>query len=399
MTIGRGATLALSLILGILLYLACTPGDEAGPAKEKEVSAEKSTPQEEKPGLIILDPEAQERAEIMIEDVSFRPLKLELQFPGTIRANETKLAHVGSRIQGRIVKVMVGLGDYVGKGEGLAVIDSPELGQAQSEYLSARARLVVAEKGFERAKALVEGKVIGTGEFQRREGDYILMKEEVRAAENRLILLGMTEWEVGGLGRERFIRAHIAITSPFSGTVIEQDTATGEVVEPVKTLFTIADLSILWGIADIPEKDLAKIKKGLTTEVLVSAYPQGRFRGKITYLSDTIDPSSRTLKVRIEVENPKGRLKPEMFASFRILTEETEKILTVPVLAVQREGEKSIVFVSHQGKGFEKRAVELGPEVQGYYPVLSGLQQGEKIVTKGAFILKSETMKGLMEEE
>lgn len=399
MTKRRDMIIILFALFGVGLYWACTPEPGTGPSKKTEAPEEKIAPSEEKTELITLSPESQEKAEIMIEEVVSRPLKQELQFPGTIQTNEDRLAHVGSRIPGRLIKIMVGLGDRVEKGKKLALIDSPELGRAQSEYLTAKAKSLVAEKAFERAKALVEGKVIGTGEFQRREGEYLSAKAEAKAAENQLHLLGMTEGEVANLGGENSIYSQVAITAPLSGTMIERHVTLGEVVEPVKTLFTIADLTTLWGIADIPEKDLSKIKKGLTTEVSVSAYHQERFRGKITYLSDTIDPSSRTLKVRIEVENPKGRLKPEMFASFRILTEETEKRLAVPVSAVQREGEKSIVFIAHQGKGFEKREVELGREGQGYYQVISGLKPGEKVVTKGAFTLKSETLKGQMEEE
>jgi cobalt-zinc-cadmium efflux system membrane fusion protein len=395
----RDIIFILFLLLGTGLYWACTPEPGADPSKKTQAPEEKIAPSDEKNELILLSPESQEKAEIKIEEVVSRPLKPELQFPGTIQTNEDRLAHVGSRIPGRLIKIMVGLGDHVEKGKKLALIDSPELGRAQSEYLTAKARLLVVEKAYERAKSLVEGKVIGTGEFQRREGEYLSSKAEAQAAESHLHLLGMTEGEVVNLEDEDAIRSQVAINAPLSGTMIERHVTLGEVVEPVKTLFTIADLTTLWGIADIPEKDLSKIKKGLTTEVSVSSYTEKRFIGKIAYISDTIDPSTRTIKVRVNVDNTLGRLKPEMFASFRIMTEETEKILTVPVSAVQREGEKSIVFVSHQGKGFEKRAVELGREVQGYYQVVSGLKPGEKVVTKGAFTLKSETLKGQMEEE
>lgn len=371
----------------------CEMKREPAPAK-KEAEAKK-----EETSFITLKPEAQKLAEIAIEELRLRPIRSELQVLGAIQADESRLAHVGSRIPGRIVEVLASLGDLVKKGEELALIDSPELGQAQSEYLTARAKLLVAEKAFERAKMLIEGKVIGSGEFQRREGDYFSGKAGAQAAEDRLHLLGMTEQEVKNVGSESSARSQVAIVSPLSGTIIERHITMGEVVEPVKTLFTIADLTTLWGIADIPENDLSKVKKGLTAEVSVPAYPQERFSGKITYLSDTLDPASRTLKVRIAVENVKGKLKPEMFASFRILTEETEKTLAVPEPAVQREGKESIVFVAHNEKGFEKRAVELGREGQGYYQVVSGLKLGEKVVTKGAFTLKSEALKSQMEAE
>ena len=388
----------IGTVLLIVAWLGFHQGCGMKQEQEPIPTVKAETHTKEDAAFITLKPESQKLAEIIIEEVTSRPIRSELQVPGTIQANESRLAHVGSRIPGRIVEVTASLGDHVEKGERLALIDSPELGRAQSEYLTAKAKLLVAEKAYARAKTLVEGKVIGTGEFQRREGEYFSAKAEAQAAENQIHLLGMTEREVANLGGENSIRSQAAITASLSGTVIERHITIGEVVEPAKALFTIADLTMLWGIADLPEKDLSKIRKGFTAEVLVTAYPQDRFRGKITYLSDTIDPSSRTLKVRIEVDNSKGRLKPEMFASFRILTEETEKTLAIPESAVQRDGARTIVFVAHEGKGFEKRAVELGHEGQGYYQVISGLKPGEKVVTKGAFVLKSETLKGLMEE-
>jgi len=208
----------------------------------------------------------------------------------------------------------------------------------------------------------------------------------------------MTETEMKGLGDKDSERSQVAISAPFRGTVIQRHATLGEVVEPASTLFTIADLSTLWGMAEVPEQDIAKVEKGLFVEVSVSSYSGEVFRGKITYVSETIDPSSRTVKTRVEVDNSMGRLKPEMFATFRIILRETEKVLSIPDAAIQREGGKTIVFVPKGEGRFEKRAVEIGPEISGYHPVLSGLAEGEKIITKGAFILKSETLKGQMEE-
>lgn len=379
-----------------IFWLAWGCGEKPG---TEGVSTEKSASSEDQGERITLTPESQKLAEISVEEAGFRSLRREMQFPGAIQVNENRLAHVGPRIQGRVVEVLAGLGDHVEKGEKLAVIDSPELGQSQSAYLMAKAKLIVAEKSIERAKTLLEGKVIGAGEFQRREGDYLAARAEARAAEDRLHLLGMTDTEIAGLGGEDTIRSQVAITAPFQGTIIERHMTLGEVVEPAKPLLTIADLSTLWGIAEVPEQDLSRVKKGLTVQVSVSSSPGEVFRGRITYLSDTVDPSSRTVKARVKVENAGGRLKPEMFATFRIVTEAGERVLAIPEAAVQHEGGKVVVFVE-KGKGtFEKRAVDLGLEFQGYYPALSGIGPGERVVTKGAFILKSETLKGLMEEE
>lgn len=399
----RGIIVILSL--GWLIWGCQAPagapgaeGNAAQPAPPKEEHAQEQRGESDEHGeLIKLAPEAQQAAGITLEEVAPRSLRRELRFPGTIQANQNRLAHVGPRIQGRVVELSAGLGARVKAGEKLAVIDSPELGQAQSDFLTARAKLLVAEKAYERAKTLLDGKVIGKGEFQRREGEYAASQAEAQAAEDRLRLLGLEAAEIANLAEHRAVRSQVAITAPLNGTVVDRDVTLGQVVEPAKTLFTIADLSALWGVADIPERDLPTVRKGLDARVSVTAYPDDVFPGKVTYISDTLDASSRTANVRVEIDNAGGKLKPEMFATFTILAQETEKVFSIPERAVQRDGGKTIVFVA-EGEGFEKRPVELGPELQGYYPVRSGLQPGEKVVTQGAFVLKSESERGQMEE-
>ncbi|HLB05087.1 MAG TPA: efflux RND transporter periplasmic adaptor subunit, partial [Thermodesulfobacteriota bacterium] len=322
--------------------------------------------------------------------------RIESSFPGKVSVNETRLAHVGPRIAGRAVEVFANLGDFIKKGQPVAVIDSPELGEAQSQYLKAKTNLQVAEKSYERAKIVVEGKVISTGEFQRREGEYLSATTEAKAAEDRLHLLGMTDDEVSAIGKGHTISSRVAIYAPVTGTVIERHLTLGEVVEPAEPLFTIADLSNLWVIADIPENDISMVKKGQKVSVAVPSYPDAEFIGKVTYISDTVEPATRSVKVRAEVENLKGTLKPEMFATVKVGTGKMDA-LAIPESAVQREGEKTIVFVAEDEITFQKRVVTLGPEVDGYHQVISGLEKGERIVTKGAFTLKSEGMKGEME--
>jgi cobalt-zinc-cadmium efflux system membrane fusion protein len=379
-----------------VLWLVFGCGTKSEP---EAVSNEPTTQSGDGTEQITLTPESQKLAEIVIEETGHRALKRTMQFPGTIQTNENRLAHVGPRTAGRIIEVAAGLGTRVEPGEKLAMIDSPDLGRAQSEFLTAQAKFMVSEKAYERARTLLDGKVIGTGEFQRREGDYFTAKTEAHAAEDRLHLMGMTKKEVKGLGAEDSTRSQVAITAPFRGTIIERHTTLGEMVDPATTLFTIADLTTLWGIAEVPEQDIAKVSKGLFVEVSVSSYPREIFRGKITYVSETINPSSRTAKTRVDVDNSSGKLKPEMFATFKITLQETETVLTISETAVQQEGGQPVVFVSKGEGRFEKRTVQIGPEVfAGHYPVLSGLKKGEKVVTQGAFILKSETLKGLMEE-
>jgi len=364
-----------------------------------EVVSENEMHEESHSNLIQLDNRSIEAANLKIEEVSLVSLKHIIPVPGKVQFNENKLSHVGSRVSGRIVDVEANLGDKVKEGDTLVIIDSTELGSSQSEYLKATANFRAQEKSYQRAKKLLEGKAISLGEYQKREAEFMNVQAEFKAAEDRLHLLGLGEEEVKRIRNEHTINSKVAVRAPFSGTVVERHATLGEVVEPVVKLFTLADLSQLWVIADVPEKDIHFIKTGLTVEIKVSAYPNEVFKGTITYIGDQIDPSTRTVKSRAEVDNSLGKLKPEMFASISITTEVVSDVLAIPEEAVQTMGNKKIVFVD-KGKGeFEKREVLLGRQLGSYYEIVDGLKTGEKMVTKGSFLLKSEAQKDEMGEE
>jgi len=384
------------VLLGILVtvflisFISCNRGEADN---EKEIN--------EKPpsNLIQLDPKSVETANLQIEEVSLKSLKNFLEAPGKVRFNENKLAHVGSRLPGRVVEVKANLGDKVKEDGSLAIIDSTELGTAQSEYLKAKANLIAQEKSYARAKKLLEGKAISLSEYQKREAEYMIVRAEFKAAEDRLHLLGLSEEEVKHIGNQHIINSKVAIRAPFSGTIVERHATLGELIEPTENLFTLADLSTLWVIADVPEKDIPLVRTGLPVEVKVSPYPNQVFKGTVTYVGDQIDPSTRTVKVRTEVDNSLGKLKPEMFATVFITTEVMSDVLAIPGEAVQTDGNKKIVFVDKGNGGFEKREISLGRQVDSFYQVVDGIKAGEKIVTKGSFLLKSEAQKGELGEE
>jgi cobalt-zinc-cadmium efflux system membrane fusion protein len=381
----------LSMLVSVFLisFASCNKEEETGNGNE----ANEKTPTN------IIQLKSMEEANLEIEEVSLRSLKSILQAPGEVQFNENKLAHVGSRVPGRIVDVIANLGDQVKEGDSLGVIDSTELGTAQSEYLKAKANLQAQEKSYARAKKLLEGKAISLGEYQKREAEYMTMRAEFKAAEDKLHLLGLSEEEVKHIGSEHVINSKVAVRAPFSGTVIERHATLGEVIEPATKLFTIADLSTLWVIADVPEKDIPHVKIGLPVEIKVSPYPNDVFEGNLTYVGDQVDPSTRTVKARAEIDNSLGKLKPEMFATIFITTEVVSDVLAIPVEAVQTDGNKQIVFLDMGNGGFEKREVTLGRQFDSFYQVTAGVKTGEKIVTKGSFLLKSEAQKGELGEE
>ncbi len=390
---------ALLVLVAAVFLLGCGASEDKINKVKASAAADKEAPKSAARGLITISEDAVKNSGIKIGKVEKRVLLVKDSFSGLVSVDETRIAHVGPRIAGRAVEVYANLGDHVKKGRALAVIDSTEIGEAQSQYLKARTSFEIAEKSYERAKIILKGKVISTGEFQRREGQYLSAKTELKATEDRLHILGMSEAEIAAIGKEHTINSRVAIYAPLTGKVIERHLTLGEVVEPVKSIYTIADLTNLWVIAEIPERDIPRIRKGQRVAVSVLPYPKKVFPGVITYVADLIDADTRMVKVRAEVNNTEGFLKPRMFATVGISGSETDGVLVVPEGAVQREGSTMIVFVKKGPSKFEKRTVELGPSSGGYHRVLSGLVEGETIVTSGAFTLKSEEKKGELAEE
>jgi membrane fusion protein, heavy metal efflux system len=214
--------------------------------------------------------------------------------------------------------------------------------------------------------------------------------------------LGMTEELITKLTDEQKILSYVPITAPFDGRVIARNLTKGEVVEVTDKLFTVADLSKVWVLANIPEKDIPFIRADAATpnasgldqlvEVLLTAYPDEVFHGKVTYVGDVLDAATRTMNLRLELPNPHRKLKPEMYATIRVHSLPEEGVLMVPEAAVQRERDRRFVFVQRDPRTFEARDVRLGESNGDAVKVLDGLQEGEPIVVKGAYVLKSELL-------
>lgn len=346
------------------------------------------------PGIVRLKPEMIAQAGIQVRPVLRGEFRTYRDFPGAVRPNENELAEIRALVRGRVVDVYADLGQEVKAGTLLALLNSSELAMAQSSYLKAKARLHVAEQAFERAKFLLKEKVIGRGEFQRRQGEMISFRAEAREARDRLQMLGMAEKDIRQMESDATIRSFVPILAPFAGRIIARNVTRGEVVDTTEKLFVVADLSNVWVVANIPEKDISYIQhsaaRDRSVEILLSAYPHEVFRGTITYVGDVLDPATRTMKIRVEVPNPEGRLKPEMFASVRIYSEPEPNVLTIPSTAALQDKGETVVFVQLDSQQFARRAVKLDSESGDLLKVLDGLQEGDQVVVNGAFVLKSE---------
>jgi cobalt-zinc-cadmium efflux system membrane fusion protein len=297
-----------------------------------------------------------------------------------------------------VAEVHADLGQMVKPNQLLAVLHSGDLGLAQSAYLKAKARRHVAEQAYERAQFLYKEKVIGLAEAQRREGEMISIRAEAQEALEGLRLLGMGNKEIATLERTQTIRSQVPIVAPFAGRVIVRDLTKGELVETTHKLFVVADLSTVWVVANVSEKDVSYMQRASVVpnqqvEVFVTAYPDDVFQGTVSYVGDVLDTATRTMQVRLILENSKGYLKPEMFATIRVSSEPASNVLVVPETAVQRDQDRSFVFVQKEPGVFEARTVKLGEKNGTFAEILDGVQEGETVVKEGAFTLKSELLK------
>jgi len=384
------------VFFGMLLLASSTGCDRAPATAPAEESAPKRSSDEAR--LVRLPPEEITRSGVTVESVGRTEFRIYRTFPGVIRPNEHALANITTLVRGRVAEVHAELGQMVEHNQLLAVLHSGDLGLAQSSYLKARARRHVAEQAYQRAQYLFKEKVIGQAEAQRREGEMISIRAEAQEAREGLRLLGMDDKEIRTLERTQTIRSQVTIVAPFAGRVIARNLTKGEVVETTRKLFAVADLSTLWVVGNVSEKDISYVQRATAVpnqpvEVHVAAYPDEVFQGIVSYVGDVLDTATRTMQVRLTLANPTGRLKPEMFVTIRVSSEPAPDVLVVPEAAVQHDRNRSFVFVQQETGVFEARTIRLGDRNGTFAEVLEGVREGETVVREGAFILKSELLK------
>jgi cobalt-zinc-cadmium efflux system membrane fusion protein len=357
---------------------------------------------------------------IKVEPVRRQILTTTILAPARVSFNTEAMAHVGAVLHGRVVQLKVKKGDAVKRGEELLIIESPELGEAQSDFLQkqtavklAEPAIEIAQSSYERAKKLYEGsKGITLTDLQKREAEHkaaqgtmLSAQSAAMAAENKLRLLGMSREAIEALSTSKEIQPRYAITAPIDALVTEREVTLGEFVNPEKeALLVLADMRTLWVLADVPEVRIAEIAAGSPARVTVAAAGVAPLEGKVSLIDPSLDPTTRSARVRIEVENNAGIIRPGMFAHAEISVstrQPKEPVLAIPDAAVQMVEGRPAVFVpvKDEDNTFEKRAVTVGKAVGGLVPVESGLEEGDQIVTSGSFILKAELGKGEAEHE
>jgi len=264
---------------------------------------------------------------------------------------------------------------------------------AEAKLEAARISLNIAETALAREREVFSSQVLSKQELEKAQAEYAQAQSEIAAASNTLRLYRT-------LGaRTASTAADIPVVSPIAGIVTERPAVLGETVEPASNLFTVVDLSTVWVDADVYEKDIARVAIGQPVEVTVTALPGAKFSGRVSFVSSTVDEKTRTIRVRCQIANPAGQLRPEMFAQARIQADRRAGAVLVPEAAIQEDQGKRFVYLALGGNRFKRQEVELGGPTDGYHEVLDGLRPGDTVVTTGSFLLKSEELKGQMEED
>jgi len=409
------AALAAGLVLGAFLYprifgTASSPEISASPA-----GAKKPADSEQPSDIMQISPESQKEVGIVVEPAAFRNLGDTLSTTGTVSEDPVRVAHIRPLARGLIEKSYVRLGDRVSQGDPLIEYDNIELGLAAGEYQSAQAELQrsltdleVKKTILDRGKEMLKVGAIARTAYDLREAEYKDAEAKTTGARatvakivEQIHRFGWTDQDLENLparqGSGHSI-AHSILRAPSSGIITSYHASVGELVESSTDLISITDMSSLWVLADVFEKDLSHVQTGKAVQVRVASYPGKIFQGRITYVADAIEPKTRTAKVRCVVENSGGLLKLEMFATIEIPVDRTSSVLTVPDSAIQQIEGKPVVFVRNSQAEFQKHEVQTGVTSLGYTEIRSGLKEGEQVATQGSFIVKTAFLRNLIGE-
>jgi cobalt-zinc-cadmium efflux system membrane fusion protein len=373
-----------SLILSTALLLAaCGPTAEKSPVKAPADPMQVAAP-------------ASLVSRLRTVKVAPSPVSDIVRVAGQIDFDENRVARIGATITGRVAAMPANIGQTVLRGQVLAQITSTDLSVQQLSYVRARAAHDLNRRAAERARTLFDAGVISAAELQRRESEYQVASAEMRAASDQLRLLGLSSSALGQLGAKGAINSASQVTSTMSGVVVERHLALGQVVQPSDQLYVVADLSKVWAVAQVPEQQVRFVRVGQQVTLDIPALGDEKRSGRLVYVGQTVDPKTRTVLVRTELDNSTGQLKPSMLATMLVQSAPVDR-LTIPASAVVRDNNEDHVFVAQGGNRYRLRKVKLAEENKGLRAVLSGLVAGETVVAEGAFHLNTERNRQALE--
>ena len=315
--------------------------------------------------------------------VRFETVSPELAIPASVQPDPARVVHLFAPVSGRLVALRVRVGDQVGAGAPVAVVQSSDAASARSDYAKAKVQADRSQSALRRANLLYDHHAIAEKDLEDSRAQAASDQSELERARERMQLLGLSD---GGSSDK------VNITAPRSGAVIETTSAAGEFsksLDASNPLATIADLSSVWVIGNVYERDLELVPVGAAVRITAEAYPSQTWQGKIARIYDVVDPTSRTLKVRVVLPNADHKLKPDMFATIHVVRPAV-RVAVLPSSAVLRQGSESFVILKKGENKFEKRVVEVAQSGGTETRIRSGLEEGDVVVSSGAELLREE---------
>jgi cobalt-zinc-cadmium efflux system membrane fusion protein len=381
-------TVLAFVLLPIWLSQGCASKDQIAATKATEASSSNAQPDALSASLIEVN--VDEAASLRIEEVREAASSKLLTTTGKIGFNEDRITHVVSPTTGYILELKARVGDPVKEGQTLAVIKSKDLSEAVADYSASQKDLDMAQKSYAMTKDLFEHEAASRMAFQQAENDLAKGRMQVERNAERLRLMGVSETALAESDRKA-IPPRVEIKSPINGVVTErQATPAQYVAADGVPLFTIADLSTVWVLADVFERDLRLLSPNQRAQVMTPAFPDHVFAARVSRIDNSLDPTSRTVKVRSVVTNEYGRLRPEMFATVNFLLEDSAPALTIPAQAVLTESGSTFVYLAKGDRAFVRQKVDVQPGAPGRLRLIAGLRAGDKIVTGGTMLVRGE---------
>ncbi len=405
-----GLVAAFGLSLALLVALSgCNKAEQLQTAATDAAKPElKETAKD--PNLLTLSAESVKLAKLDFAEASEKEIVAPIEATGRVTINEDSTARVGSLFSGRILDVGVKVGDRVRPGQVLAKMHTHEVHEAEADWFKAQAELkqrqteaAFAKSAVERAERLLQSKAISQHELNKARLEYQAAQQEIHRAEAEVERARGHHEHLGLPDDQHDYDAPVMIRAPSAGIIMKREITAGASVHPGDQLFSISDLSSVWVIAEVQEKHLPAMKIGLPVEISVAAFPDASFSGRITRIGEVMNPQTRTIEVRCLADNRQGKLKAEMFAAISLAAGEKRPAVLVSQKALQEMDGQTVVFIargSNQAEWqFEKRAVKTGRKQGELIEIIEGLSGGERVVTTGSFLLKSEMMKSQLAEE
>ncbi len=377
------------LVIGILCLLSAV-----GCSRNEPPGMPNAATAPDRPGARVDLTDPAKRIEVA--EVTFGTEHPALTLGGKIAYGDDRYSRISSPLIGRVIEVRAHLGDHVKAGDVLLVIDSPEITAVYSDYVKESSELEYSARAYELAKDLYETKALPQKDLKHAENDLIKARAEFRRAKERLLSLRVPAVEVEKPLAQQRITSRFELKSPLTGTVVERAVTPGQSVggDQEQVLFTVADLEKLQVIADVYERDLSLVKVSQVAVVNVEAYPGRDFPAVVASVGDLVDPNTRTIKVRAWVSNEDHKLKPEMFARLKIDVGDAASFLSLPKEAVLEVDGKHYVYLEHPDNRFERQEVRVANLSPDRVRIVEGLIPGQRVVVKGAVLIKAQESKG-----